>query len=75
MNKLIFLQKTNFISLVGPYETGKLQLIYNLLKSGTFQPRLDKVLFNQNSQHFYDVMQKEIESIEFLQGVNYECFD
>ena len=59
-----------FISLVGPSETGKSQLIYNWLKPGTFQPKLDKVyFFYQHSQLLYDVMQKEIENREFVQGV------
>ena len=50
-----------FISLVGPSETGKSQLIYNWLKIGTFQPKFDKIyFFYQHSQPLYDVKQKEI---------------
>ena len=46
MNKLISTKNRVFISLVGPSETGKSQLIYNWLKIGTFQPKFDKkILF------------------------------
>ena len=31
--------------------------------------------FYQHSQTFYDVMQKEIENLEFVQGVNFEFID
>ena len=76
MNKLISTKYRAFISLVGPSETGKSQLIYNWLKIGTFQPKFDKIYsFYQHSQPLYDVMQKEIKKIEFLQGVNLEFID
>ena len=71
-----FYKKSSFISLVGPSETGKSQLIYKWLKIGTFQPKFDKIyFFYQHSQPLYDVMQKEIEKLEFVQGVNFELFD
>ena len=76
MNKLISTKNRVFISLVGPSETGKSQFIYNWLKIGTFQPKFDKVyFFYQHSQPLYDVMQKEIENLEFVQGVNFEFID
>ena len=76
MNQLISTKNRVFISLVGPSETGKIQLIYNWLKLGTFQPKFDKIyFFYQNSQPLYDVMQKEIENLEFVQGVNFEFID
>ena len=63
MNKLISAKNRVFISLVGPPETGKPQLIYKWLKVGTFQPKLDKIYFlYQHSQPSYDVVQKEIEN-------------
>ena len=43
MNKLISTKNRVFISLVGPSETGKSQLIYNWLNIGTFQPKFDKI--------------------------------
>ena len=73
MTKLISSKKRVFISLVGPSETEKLQLIYNCLKIGTFQPQFDKILFfYQHSQPLYDVMKKEIENLEFVRGVNFK---
>ena len=76
MNKLISTKNRVFISLVGPSETGKSQLFYNWLKIGTFQPNFDKIyFFYQHSQHLYDVMQKEIEKLEFLRGVSFEFID
>ena len=45
MNKLISTKYRVFNSLVGPSETGKSQLIYNLLKIGTFQPKFEKIYF------------------------------
>ena len=62
--------------MVGPSETGKLQLTYDWLKNRTFQPKLDKIyFFYQHSKPLYDVMQKEIENLEFAQGVNFEFID
>ena len=62
--------------MVGPSETGKSQLIHNWLKIGAFQPKFDKIyFFYQHSQTLYDVTQKEIENLEFVQGVNFEFID
>ena len=68
MNELISTKNRVFISLVGPSENGKSQLIYNWKKIGTFQPKFDKIcFFYQHSQPFYDVIQKDIENLEFVQ--------
>ena len=76
MNKLISTENRVFNLLVGPSETGKSQLIFNWLKIGTFQPKFDKIYFlYQHSQTLYDVMQKENENLEFVQGVNFEFID
>ena len=76
MNKLISTKNRVFFSLVGPPETGKSQLIYNWLKIGTFQTNSDKIyFFCQRSQPLYNVMQKEIENLEFVRGVNFEFID
>ena len=41
-----------------------------------FNQRLTKfTFFYQHSEPFYDVMQIEIENIEFVRGVNFEIFD
>ena len=76
MNKLISTKNRVFISLVSPSETGKSQFIYNWLKIGPFQPQFDKnYFFYQHSQPLDDVIQKEIESLEFVRGVNFEFID
>ena len=62
--------------MVGPSETGKWQLIYNWLKIGTFQLKFDKIyFFYQHSQPLHNVMQKDIENLEFVQGVIFEFID
>ena len=45
MNNLIFKKNRVFNSLVGPSETGKMQLIYNWLNLGKIQPKFDKNFF------------------------------
>ena len=51
LNKLISPKNRVFLSLVGPSENRKSQLIYNWLKIGTFQPKFDKSYFlHQHSQ-------------------------
>ena len=76
MDRLISTKNRLFISLVDPSETEKSQLFYNWLKVGTFQPNFEKkYVFYQHSQPLYDVMQKENENLEFVQGVNFEFID
>ena len=73
MNKLISTKNRVFTSLVDPSDTGKTQLSYNWLKIGNFQPKFDKnYFFYQHSQPLYDVMQKEIDNLQFVRGVNSE---
>ena len=73
MNKLISTKNRIFISLVGPSDSGKTYLIHEWLKVGTFQPKFDKIyFFYQHPQPLYDVMQKEIDNLEFVQGVHFE---
>ena len=45
MNKLISTKHRVFISLVGPSETEKSELLYNWLKIGTFQTKFDIIIF------------------------------
>ena len=76
MNNLISTKSRVFVSLVGPSETGKSQIIYNWLKIGIFQAKFDQFyFFSQHSQPPYDFMQKEIENLEFVRGVNFEFID
>ena len=73
MNKLISTKNRIFISLVGPSDSGKTYLIHEWLKVGTLQPNFDKIyFFYQHHQPLYDVMQKQIDNLEFVQGVHFE---
>ena len=76
MNKLISTKNRIFISLVGPSVSGKTFLIHDWLKVGTFLPKFDKIyFFYQHPQPLYDVMQKEIDNLEFVQGVHFEIIN
>ena len=61
-----------FISLAGPSETKKLQLLYNWLKIGIFQPKFDKIYISINIPNLFTLLCKKIENLEFVQGVNFE---
>ena len=62
--------------MVVPSERGTSELNYNWLKIGFFQRKFDKIhFFSQHSQPLYDVMQKEIENLEFFKVVNVEFID
>ena len=76
MNKLVSTKNRVFTSLVGPSETGKSQLIYHWLEIGRFQTKFEKIyFFYQHSKPLYNVMQKEIKNLEFVQSVYFEFFD
>ena len=45
MNKVISTKYRVFTSMVGPSETEKSQLIYNWLKTGTFESKFDEIYF------------------------------
>ena len=74
MNNFFFTKNLPpFLSLVGPTDSDKTYLIHEWLKVGTIQPKLDKFyFFYQHPQPVYDVMQKEIGNLEFVQGVHFE---
>ena len=48
MNKLISTKERVFISLVGPNGSVKTHLIFEWLKTGTFQPKFDKIFIFSN---------------------------
>ena len=76
MNKWISTKNRIFITLVGPSETRKSELIFNLLKKGTFQPKIVKIyFFYQHHQPLYGVMQKEIEKLVLVHSVMFEFID
>ena len=58
MNKLNSTKNWVFISLAGPSETGKSQLICNWLKIGTFQPKFDKIYFFINIPNLFTMLCK-----------------
>ena len=73
MNKLISSKNRIFVSLVGPSDSGRTYLIHEWLKVGTSQTKFDKNnFFYQHPQPLYDVIQKEIDNLEFVQGVHVE---
>ena len=48
-------------------------MIHEWLKVGTFQPKFKKISFlYQHPQTLYDVMQKEIDYLEFVQRVHFD---
>ena len=76
MNKLISTKNRNFISLVGPSDSGKTYLILEWLKVGIFQPKFDKIyFFYQHPQPLYDARQEEIDNFEFVQGVHFDIIN
>ena len=55
------------------HDSGKTYLINEGLKVGTFQPKFVKIyFFYEHPQPLYDVMQKEIDNPEFVQGVHFK---
>ena len=65
-----------FTQFIGPSETGDLQTIYERLQNGTFQLNFDNFyLIFQHSPTHYDIMQKEIENLKFVQVINLEFID
>ena len=61
--------------LVGPSENGKSQLIHKWLKKGTFLSEFNTNYFFCDICKHYDVMQKLFDSLDFVQGVNFEFID
>ena len=69
MNKLISTKNRVLMSMVGPSESGKTQLIYERLTNGTFQPKFDKIyFFYQYYQSLYDKMQKKMIASSLSRG-------
>lgn len=64
------------MSLVGPSGSGKTQLIFDMLKNGTFQPPFDKILyFYQHYQPLYSEMMSNVGDMEFIKCVNFEMIE
>ena len=76
MNKTIPTTERVFMSLVGPSGCGKTQLIYEMLKHGTFQPPFEKIYyFFQFNQPIFSLMIQDIPNIEFIKCVDFELID
>ena len=76
MTKLTSTKDRIFISPVGPSDSGKTYLIHEWLKVGTFQPKFDKIyFFHQHPQPLYDVMQRDMNILAFVQGVHFEIIN
>ena len=75
MDKIISSKERDFISLVEPSGSGKLHLIFDWLKIGTFKPKFDLILFSfyQHYQPFYGRMQRK--NLNFIQGVDFELIE
>ena len=73
MNKIIPTNDRIFMSLVGPSGSGKTKLIFQMLTSGTFQPKFDKIYyFYQHYQDIYDAMLSHLHNIEFIQCIDFQ---
>ena len=75
MIRLISTKNRTFIGLVIPSETRKSQLIHIWFKIGFFQSEFDKTFIFLSTFPLCDVMQNEIESLEFFQGGSFEFTD
>ena len=71
-----FYKKSSLYFIGWSFRNWKIAAYLQLVKIGTFQPEFDKIyFFYQHSRPLYDVMKKEIENLEFVQGVNFEFID
>ena len=60
------------MAVVGPSGSGKMQLIFNMLLWGTFQPRFSKILFcYKDFQPQFPLMRKKL-SIQFVRFQNFD---
>ena len=78
LNKSIFAKNRDSSSLVGPYRTGKSQLLcYCCRKNGKSQAKFDKnnfFIINRNNFTIF-CKNKNMESLEFVQSANFEFID
>ena len=75
MNKIISTKERVFISLVGPIESGKSHLIFELLKIGTFQPKFDKTFFYFYQHYHFLYGQLQRKNLKFIQVVDFELIE
>ena len=76
MKKLNPTKHRVFLSLVCSSDTEEPQLLLQLAPNWNLSTKIwQSFLFSQDYQPFYDVMQKGIENLEFVPGVNFEIID
>ena len=76
MNKLIFRKKLLLCILGRSFRDGKVITLLQLAQKWNLPTKFwQNVLFYQHSPTLYDIMQKEIENLEFVQGVNFQYMD
>ena len=76
MNKLISTKKSNLYVFGWSVRNWKSAAYLQLAKNWIISTKIrEKLLFYQHSQPIYNVMQKEIKKLEFVQGVNFEFID
>ena len=73
MNKLIFCKKLSLVSIGGNFRKWKIAAYLQLAKKWNISTKVwQNVFFYQHSKPPHDVMQKENENLEFVQGANFE---
>lgn len=76
MNKLISTLNRVFMCIAGPSGSGKTQLIYSMLRFGTFQPDYSGIIyFYRHWQPIYDMFLADVKNIEFVQTPDFDLID
>ena len=71
-----FYKKSSIYFIGWSFRNGKIAAYLQLAENWNISTKVwQNLLFYQHSQLLYDVMQKEIESLEFVRGVNFEFID
>ena len=75
MNNLVSTKNESLLHWLVLQKLEKCSLFTIGWKLENFNQKLTFLLFSQNSQPLYDVMQKEIENLEFVRGVNFKLIE
>ena len=74
--QIIFYKKSCLYFIGWSFRNWKIAVDLQLAKNWNISTKVwQDMLFYQHSQPLYDVMQKELENLEFVQGVNFEFID
>lgn len=72
MNKVILASDRVFMAVVGPSGSGKTELIFKMLKDGTFQPPFEQILyFYRESQPKFTQVLNQL-NIQFMRFTNFD---